>query len=267
MSNSILSLVFPLSGEKCNFSRQRSLPQPPVSIPVQTQKLFSGSKQTRVGLVVTSDPAASCHQRRLLFQAAITAAQSGKQTVIILPQPWNELPFGLDDDSGIHKMSKLTRENVERLTFIYPTNSEELFRYVSALGGSSEKPDLLLIENVDQFFSSTEIEEAKAASVTLAKFFAALNNLSNVIGSQKPFDALVSSSRKDVFTFSENYFLWIDEIWETACVDENVSLFFVDDKSPFVYRLDFSHSPPTNQYFFQSISKESETDSSSPVLQ
>jgi hypothetical protein len=90
--------------------------------------------------------------------------------------------------------------------------------------------------------------------------------LSTVIGGQKPFDLLISSSRKEVFTFSENYFLWVDEIWETACVDENLSMLFVDDESPFVYRLDFSQSRSTNQYFFKSISKENERDSSSPVL-
>jgi hypothetical protein len=266
MSNSVLSLVFPLAGQKCNVST-RKLPQNqhPMSIPLQSRKLFSSSSnQTKFGLIVTSDSAASCHQRPLLFQAAITAAQSGKQAVIILPQQWNDLPFGLNDDSGVHKMSKLTRQNVERITFIYPSNLEELFRYIFALGGSSEKPDLLLIENVDEFISPTETEEA--AKLTLAKLFAALNNLSTLIGGQKPFDLLISSSRKEIFSFSENYFMWVDEIWETACVDENLSMLFVDDESPFVYRLDFSHSPSTNQYFFKSISKENERDSSSPVL-
>ena len=280
MSNSILSLMFPLSGEKCKFSRKILNQKLLETIPIQTRKLFSNSKQTKFGLLVTSDDAASCHQRRLLFQASITAAsttaasttaasttaaQTEKKVLLILPQPWNELPFQIGDESGVHKMPKMSHEKARNLTFIYPKNFEELFQFVSALGGSKEKPDLILIENVDGFISSNGTEDS-SLSVNLSRLFAALDNLSTVIGAQKPFDILVTSSTKDVFNFSDNYFIWVDEIWETSCDDENLSMTFVDEKSPFVYRLEFSHSSLTNRYFFESISKESERDSSSPIL-
>jgi hypothetical protein len=87
MANSILSLIFPLSGEGCPFSSGADK-IPNVNLPLPTKKLFSKNRkhESKFGMIVTSGRTQEdivFHQRRLLFQACVTKAAAGKKVVIV----------------------------------------------------------------------------------------------------------------------------------------------------------------------------------------
>ena len=163
MSNSVLSLAFPLSGEVCLHSDPDMQQQPfvNVKIPLHRKRLFTKElkNKPKFGLILTSGKTEDeiiYHQRRLLFQAGITAAASGKKVLCITPKPWKEVPFPANG-CGVHRMPKWNEDILSQFTFIYPTDCFELLKYVAAVGGlekgCDEIPDVLLVENLEQFFS------------------------------------------------------------------------------------------------------------------
>lgn len=276
MSNSLLRLIFPLTGEGCPCSESVEQ-QPSINVPVKRLRPFTKElpNETKLCFIMTSGKTEEeiiFHQRRLLFQAGITAAAFGKKVTIIMPKPWNEVPFPPDDVSGVHRMPKWDKEIFSLFTFVYPKSQGELFEYVWALGGlekgSVTIPDLVLVENVEQFFSSgsTFTKMAKA----MKRFFSALKYLSNVIGDQKPFNVIVTAGRKELFPNLKSLYTTVDEIWETARVseDDKFSLTFIGRKSPFRYKLIFSFDRQNKGLYFRSLLKESKYDDAplSPIF-
>ena len=273
MANSILSLIFPLSGEDCLYYSEKTN----VNIQFRTKKMFSKARRNaaRLGLVVTSDPRVKGHQRRLLFQAAVTAAQSGKSVLIITPQPWDELPLDIKIEAGVHKMPKVTLEHLRSFKFVYPRNLNELFLYISALGGVhilKEMPDLILLENVEDFSGPSTLDEMEdlledkereKVSQRLSTLFSFLDNLSNDVSDHKRFNVLVSSAKKESFGLIEKNYFWLDEIWETATRvtangEEDMELVLLGQDQTVELKLKFSFLKSTTQYFFKSLITESE---------
>lgn len=273
MENSILNLIFPVSSEKCFDSRGSEKTK--LNIQFRTKKIFSKVRKnaTRLGLLVTSNPDVKVHHRRLLFQAAVTAAQSCKRVLIITPQPWDELP--LDSENGVHKMPKVTLEHFQSFNFVYPRNLNELFLYISALGGVNivkEMPDLILLENVedlsdlsmsDEMEDLGEEKEKEKVSQRMSKLFSFLENLSTLVGDHKRFDVLVSSTKKYNSDLIEKNYFWLDEIWETATTtvangEEDMELFLLSNDQTVDLKLKFSFSSSSNQYLFKSLMIETE---------
>ena len=274
MANSILSLIFPMSGQDCIYSHEHSqeTKKEAVTIPLSAKKLFSNATKfrKRIGLLIPSNFDVRVQQRCLLFQAALTAASSGKAVVIVTSQRWTELPMNVDADNGVHLMSNMSVGIVQRLNFVYPKTASELFLYISALGRSNEIPDLILFENVDNFFPTHERQPKEQCPVSkfLQKLFSSLVNLSNGLADKKLFDILITSSKRDNFLHPDHFYLWLDEIWEMAKVDHSneYELDFVDEASPVAFKLKFAFESRNNQYFFESFSRESKSDLSSPIL-
>ena len=277
MSNSVMSLVFPLSGQDCLFSRgDEGQLQQPGELLLRKEKLFSKDRKSnsKIGLIVTSKHTKESVvyiQRRLLFQAGLTKASSGEKVVAILPKPWQKPPFGLNDDSGVHRMPKLVAENIANFKFVYPKNSRELLFYIAALGGFkadeslAEIPDMVLIENVEQICESSVFHKTVK---TIRRLLTSLVSLSDHISDRKPFDVLITSAKKELFDDIGQYLFWVDEIWETGGVDDDddVTLTSVDDKLPFHYCLNFKVSDKSNRIFFKSLVAENDDDPSSPVF-
>ena len=278
MSNSVLSLAFPLSGEVCLHSDPDMQQQPfvNVKIPLHRKRLFTKElkNKPKFGLILTSGKTEDeiiYHQRRLLFQAGITAAASGKKVLCITPKPWKEVPFPANG-CGVHRMPKWNEDILSQFTFIYPTDCFELLKYVAAVGGlekgCDEIPDVLLVENLEQFFSpgptyTKMVKEMK-------RFLAQLKYLSNVIADWKPFDVLVTAGRKEYFPKIKKYYSMVDEIWETARIseDDEFTLTLVGQKSPFRYVLIFLVNLDNKAIYFRSLLKESKSadEPLSPIL-
>lgn len=201
------------------------------------------------------------------------------KVVAILSKPWKEPPFGLGDDSGVHRMPKLTSEAIANFKFIYPKNSRELLFYIAALGGlkadnsSAEIPDLILIENVEQFFESA----SSMTTMILRRILTSLVYLCDVISNHKPIDIVITSARLETWTEDVGdigqYLYWLDEIWETSetyddvgVSGSNMTLTSVDGKLPFHYRLNFKFLEKPNMIFVKSLIAESDDEPSSPVF-
>jgi hypothetical protein len=166
-------------------------------------------------------------------------------------------------------MTKVIVDHFRSFKFVYPENLDELLLYISALGGISvmtDIPDLILLENVDEFPASSLLDETidlKEDKTTLwkgqSKLFSFLENLSATVSDHKPLDVLVSAAKMGNFSSIERNYLWLDEIWEVrvmAANNEDMDMVLVDKDSKLDLKLKFTFATSSNQYFFHSLSKE-----------
>jgi len=103
-------------------------------------------------------------------------------------------------------------------------------------------------------------EETNKFCNNLSKVFSHLDNLSTTVSDHKSFDVLISAARKGNFSSIEKNYFWLDEIWEArvmAANNENMDMVLLDKDSTMDLKVKFKFATSTNQYFFKSLSKES----------
>lgn len=258
MSNSILSLIFPLSGEKCtNMEYMRTSS---VTLPLQTIKIF-GPSQLRQSQLCTIVSKIVCkkHVRSLIFQSFVSKAREGESVTILTCQKWTEIPFGVQK-SGVHNMPKLELTMFDRLTFVFPKNYHELFLYVSAVGalGAENLPDLLIIENVEDLLSKnvdeSEHENRMDLETRLMKLFSMLANFSKELLNKKMIRIIVTSSDKSLQSSFEKYNVWCDEVWCLCEEDDEEMVLRLHATHNSGVQLRFSFEPNLQEYSLSSLS-------------
>lgn len=132
--------------------------------------------------------------------------------------------------------------------------------------GSDDIPDMVLVENVEQFFSRGTSSFSNILK-GMKSLFALLKYLSNVIGERKTFDILVTAGRKELFPDLKSFYnSSVDEIWETAReTDDEYSLTLIGGKYPLTLKLIFSYLSESKGIYFKSLSSNSKDDEEEPL--
>jgi len=259
MSNSILSLIFPISDDKClntpNVESQN------LYLPLQTDKIFSASShlgQSQLCTIVTKEGLKK-HARSLLFQSYVSKAKSNESTTIVTFKAWEEVPFDVQS-RGVFGMPKLELCMFDRLTFVFPKSIREVFLYLSALGGleAEDLPGLIVIENIDEILSKNPNDGGENRGnnqARLTKLLSMLANLSREALKKKFIQIIVTFEEKS-FQFSlEKCNIWCDEIWALGIHDDGEQNFTLklcgNSKSSTQLRLTFE--PITKLFHFSSL--------------
>jgi hypothetical protein len=259
MSNSVLSLMFPLSGEKC--TNVGDVDTGPVLIPLPSRKIFAPSHlcQSQFCTIYCS-PVSRKHLRSLIFQSYVSKANVGGTVIILTNKKWPEVPFDVQK-CGVHNMPKLELNMFERLSFVFPKTFHELFLFVSAIGslGPDDLPDLLILENIEELLSKNvddgEPENRMDLQGRLTKLFSMLANFSKEAFEKKMIRIIVTSSDKTLQSSFSKFNIWCDELWCLGEEDNDQELVFRLCVNPCSgVQLRFSFDSNTKEYFLTSLS-------------
>lgn len=206
-SSTIMDLVMPVRDE----NSRCKLPCPVKTVAgggliPQTGQLCSGLIYTQSG---------SCDS--LVLQAAVTTAAQGQRVLVILGgERWAKLP------PSWHQMPAAEPEIMERVSFFYPSNCQELVKYTSDAPANS-LPDTVIVADMEKIIEKSEAGNADKSdrkfAQSFAKLAAILQDFCLFCAEQNErnysrFVAFAKFSPSQERFLSPKLKLWFPEIWE-----------------------------------------------------
>jgi len=159
----------------------------------------------------------------LVYQAALTIASLGQRVLVVLGGgSWSGLP------PTTHSMPPADPSNMQKISFLYPHNLEELIQYTAAVPSTDNLPQSVIVGNIENLIQNSILEGSDTASTgpsrqvcLMAKMSAVLTDFLDVCssknsGSVHPSRLLVTAqfdnwTKKQV---EERAHLWYQEVWE-----------------------------------------------------